>query len=169
MPATSGGTVFLEEVYSCLDLADGPLLTPAIEPTDETISRWQSVGDWLTLAYRMNADRLFFVGDDPVLVFSAMPDGATEADVIQAYRQAWSLSRPQCFFIATANELRVYDLATPPPANLDEWQRIRPLETITQVADVAEELQRFNRDTIESGQIFSDGCGSFGVSAREGV
>ena len=151
------GADFLEGVYSTLGLADGMLLKPASEPTDETLSLWQTVGDWLTLADRMNADRIFFVGDDPVLIFSAMPDGAREEDIIHTYRQAWSLARPQFIFIATVDQLRVYDLATPPPATLDEWHSLQPLRTLRQATQVAETLQAFHRSNVESGEIFDSG------------
>ena len=155
MPATTSGVAFLEEVYSSLDLANGLLLKPATEPTRETASRWQAVGDWLTLTDRMNADRVFFVGDNPVLVFSATSEKATESEIIQTYRQAWSLARPQCLFIATDDELRVYDLVTPPPATPDEWRRLRPIQVLRDTAEVAESLQRFNRSNVESGGMFT--------------
>src|ERR1700693_2073522 len=119
----SGAVGFLDQVYTELRLTEGLLFAPASVPTDETIDHWQGVGDWLNLAERMDADRIFFVGDDPVLVFSALPDGASERDAIRVYRQAWSLARPQCLFLATPDELKVYDLSQPPPQTSQEWAR----------------------------------------------
>ncbi|MET7960972.1 HsdM family class I SAM-dependent methyltransferase [Micromonospora zamorensis] len=150
-PPASG---LLESVYEGLGLDEGRLLKPAEQPSDETQADWRSIGDWLSLASRMKADRIFFVGDDPILVFSVMPDKATERDFIEAYRQAWSLSRPRCLFLACGTELRVYSLSAPPPATIAEWQALTPLEVVERTADVAETLANFRRDRVESGATF---------------
>ena len=156
MPTTDSGAVdFLHQIYADLRLNEGLLFAPAATPTDETVDHWQAIGDWLSLAARMGADRIFFVDDDPVLVFSAVPDAATERDVIRSYRQAWSLARPQCLFLATADELKVYDLSLPPPRTTDEWRRL-PLQVLQRTAHVAESLSDFQRNRIESGVIFDD-------------
>lgn len=156
MPTTDSGAVdFLHQIYTDLRLDEGLLFAPAITPSDETVDHWQAIGDWLSLAARMGADRIFFVGDDPVLVFSAVSDEASEEEVIRKYRQAWSLARPQCLFLATANELKVYDLSQPPPQTTEEWRRL-PLQTLQRAADVAESLREFQRNRVESGSIFSD-------------
>ena len=118
MSATGSSAVdFLRQIYSDLDLDDGLLLAPAATPTDATVDHWQAVGDWLSLASRMGADRIFFVGDDPVLLFSTVADGASEREAIQTYRQAWSLARPKCRLLATADEPKVYDLSRPAASN----------------------------------------------------
>jgi hypothetical protein len=44
----------------------------------------------------MRADRIFFVADDPVVVFSALPSNADEEQIIMAYRRAWSMGRARC-------------------------------------------------------------------------
>lgn len=156
MPTTDSNAVdFLHQVYADLRLDEGLLFPPASTPTDETVSHWQAIGDWLSLASRMGADRIFFVGDDPVLVFSAVPTGASELDVIRTYRQAWSLARPQCLFLASADELKVYDLSLPPPQTSDEWRRL-PLQVLQRTTDVAEALKDFQRNRVESGMIFGD-------------
>jgi len=154
MPTTGSSAVdFLHRIYADLRLNEGLLFAPAATPTDETIDHWQAIGDWLSLTARMGADRVFFVGDDPVLVFSAVPDGASERDIIRTYRQAWSLARPQCLFLATADELKVYDLSQPPPQTSEEWGRL-PLQVLQRTADVAESLRQFQRNRVESGTIF---------------
>ena len=156
MPGTSSGAVdFLHQIYTDLRLDEGLLFAPAAIPTDETIDHWQAIGDWLNLASRMGADRIFFVGDDPVLIFSAVPDSASERDIIRTYQRAWSLARPQCLFLATADELKVYDLSQPPPQTSEEWRRL-PLQVLQRTAQVAESLREFQRNSVESGSIFDD-------------
>jgi SAM-dependent methyltransferase len=156
MPGTDSAAVeFLHQVYADLRLNEGLLFPPAATPTDDTIGYWQAIGDWLSLAARMDADRIFFVGDDPVLVFSAVPDDASEREIIKTYRQAWSLARPQCLFLATADELKVYDLSQPPPQTSEEWRGL-PLQVLQRTADVAESLSNFQRNRVESGTIFGD-------------
>ena len=152
-PSTSGAVEFLHQIYTDLNLTEGYLFAPATVPTDATRERWQAIGDWLNLASRMNADRIFFVADDPVIVFSALPDAATEQDLIRTYRQAWSLARPQCLFVTSPGELRVYDLSIPPPANTRDWQQL-PHQVLQRTANVAEELAAFQRSQIESGGLF---------------
>jgi N-6 DNA Methylase len=153
MEFDGSATGLLERAYTGLKLDEGRLLKPLPQPSDN-VSDWQSVGDWLSLASRMNVDRLFFVGDDPILVFSVMPDDATEYDIVQLYKQAWSLSRPRCLFLATSQEIRVYSLSEPPPSVRRQEEGLSPLRVIERTADVAEALHAFRRDSVESGRTF---------------
>lgn len=123
--------------------------TPGITPDE-----WSSIGDWLLLADRVGADRLFFVNNDPVLVFSSLPEGASSADIFELYRRTWSLSRPRCLFLAVGDELRVYALNEPPTPNRHGTPVIEPLEVLERTADVGERLARFHRERIESGSAF---------------
>jgi hypothetical protein len=146
----------LEKAYEALDFRGGRLLRATSSPRSANSSDWRDVGDWLVLADRMDAESMFFVGEDPVVLFTRMPSGANEADVLRVYRRAWSLSRPRCLFLATDTELRVYGLSTPPTTSADTAEPIRPLEIVTRAADVADALAAYHRVRFETGELFED-------------
>lgn len=108
----------------------------------------------MMLAHRMGAERVFFVGGDPVVLFSRLPSGAGEAEILAAYRRAWSLARPRTLFLASDDELRVYALSSPPVRSLEESAVLEPLEIITRLADIAERLAIYHRESLESGGMF---------------
>ena len=153
MPDT---TSLLERVYTDLDLVGGALLDAADSPSADDADRWSELGDWLLLADRVKADRIFFLNDDPVLVFSTLPSGSDENDVFDCYRRTWSLARPRCLFLAVEGELRVYSLASPPASAGINAVTPEPLEVITQAAEVLEKLSGFHRNRLESGAAFED-------------
>ena len=157
MSATEHPSLLLEHVYSDLDLIGGTLLDAADSPTTDNEQRWSDLGDWLLLADRVKADRVFFLKDDPVLVFSSLPSGSGEHDVFDCYRRTWSLARPRCLFLAVGDELRVYSLANPPASLGIDRVPPEPLEVVTRAADVAEQLAAFHRERLESGAAFEDG------------
>lgn len=144
----------LDRAYQELDLEQGRLLQTSREPT---VDEWDSVGEWLMLAHRMGAERVFFVEDDPVILFTALPPTAGEAEILRAYRSAWSLARPQCLFLATQQELRVYALNAPPARSVDEADVLEPAGIVRRAADVAETLAPYHRERIESGTLFDEG------------
>lgn len=147
----------LERAYADLDLTAGALLTAMSTPKRDADSRvWRELGDWLLLADRVGAERVFFVNDDPVLVFATMQADASEEDVMSLYRRAWSLARPRCLFVAVGQELRVYALSRPPVGPGNGEETIEPLEVVRRSADVAEALARFHRERLESGAAFED-------------
>lgn len=157
MTAFSGGIGgdLLDRAYQVLDLEHGRLLDTADHPTGDA-STWESVGEWLTLAHRMDAERVFFVGDDPVILFKRLPDTAGDAEILAAYRRAWSLARPQCLFLATQNQLRVYALNAPPQRPVDAADVMAPLDIVERSADVAEKLALYHRESVESGELFRE-------------
>jgi len=152
-PQTHGADL-LRQAYEDLDLIGGDLLPASSVPQRGLRDEWRSVGEWLMLADRMGAERVFFVGGDPVVLFARMPSGAAETDILAAYRRAWSLTRPRCLFLATEDELRVYALSSPPPRSLDEARTLRPVEVVTQAADIAERLALYHRESLEAGVLF---------------
>lgn len=154
MATISPEAKLLEHVYHELGLDEGTLLSARSEPASDDAGEWRAVGDWLLLADRVGADRVFFVNDDPVLVFSALPGPATPSDIADAYRRAWSLSRPRCLFLAAGAELMVFALDRPPAENGDSSTSNRPIEVVERAADVSERLARFHRDSVESGAAF---------------
>ncbi len=148
-------TALLERTYEDLDLVGGKLLDATDRPpAGGDPDDWRRLGDWLMLARRVGAERVFFVGDDPVLVFSTLPSHATERDVVRAYRKTWCLARPRCLFLAKGDELRVYALSTPPAAGDDGEVQLEPLAIVERAGDVAQALQLFHRDRLEAGATF---------------
>src|SRR4051812_9047574 len=108
----------------------------------------------MTLAARVGAERVFFVDNDPVVVFSALRGEASELKVLEAYRRAWCLARPRCLFLAVGDELRVYALSQLPERSPEN--KLKALEVVQRAADVAETLGRFQRERLETGAAFED-------------
>ncbi|MCY4457953.1 MAG: N-6 DNA methylase [Acidimicrobiaceae bacterium] len=152
-PGTGGD--LLECAYRELELEQGVLLQTSDQPSFDT-EDWESFGEWLMLAHRMKAERVFFVEDDPVIMFTRLPSSAGEAEILAAYRRAWSLARPQCLFLATEHELRVYALTAPPARSVDEPRVPKPIEIVTSATQVAEVLSQYHREKIESGALFDE-------------
>ena len=146
----------LEETYEKLDLREGRLFNAGESPKEAGIpvEDWVSSGEWLTLAKRMGAEKIYFVGNDPVIVFASLPDGSSVVDEINKYRDAWCLAGPLCLFLATPDEIRVYGLTAPPPASEEEWSQLAPIEIVRRIGDVAEQLSRFQRLQVDSGSAF---------------
>lgn len=149
------GGGLLDTAYRELEFERGRLLDASSQPTvDRAI--WDSVGEWLMLAHRMGAERVFFVEEDPVVLFARLPPTAGDADILAAYRRAWSLARPRCLFLAMQDELRVYSLSAPPARSVDEVDKLQPVEIVSRAADVAEVLARYHRERVESGTLFDE-------------
>lgn len=141
----------LEVAYDELQLHSGMLFPPAAAPGDDvTAEAWPEIGDWLLLAGRMRAERVFFVNGDPVVVFAE----SDEANVAALYRSAWSMARPRLLFLAVGGELRVYGLDTP-PRRLPR-PPIGPLAVVEHAADVRRVLADYRRDRLESGTAFKE-------------
>lgn len=158
MPADpSPAASFLQHVYEDLDLDAGSLIPASSTPTPGADPQvWSDLGDWLLLGARVGAERIFFVHDDPVLVFSSLPTHTSEDEIMALYRRAWSMARPRCLFIEVNDELRVYNLSEPPVAPDETDRTIKPLEIVQRATDVRSALQRFHRDRFESGAAFED-------------
>ena len=155
MTSQSTPNLLLESAYHSLDLASGALLDAAGRPPEGFDQQvWRNRGDWLMLASRVNVDKVFFVNDDPVLVFSALPSDSDFNDVIECYRRAWSLARPRCLFLEFAGELRVYSLAKPPVAKGSVETSLPALEVVRRAADVFDQLSGYRRDKLELGLTF---------------
>ena len=155
MTSLGTGGDLLESAYRELELGQGLLLQASDQPASDT-DDWESVGEWLMLAYRMEAERVFFVGDDPVIIFTRLPSPAGDAEILAAYRRAWSLARPQCLFLATEHELRVYALTAPPARSVGEPQAPEPIKIVRSAAQVAQLLGQYHREKIESGALFDE-------------
>jgi hypothetical protein len=159
MASTKAGSAardLLETVYDDLGYRSGQLMSPSDDPSVAGDESWQSLGEWLMLGTRVGADRIFFVGDDPVVVFTQLPVGTGEQDVVAAYRRAWSLGRARCLFLASEEELRVYALTSPPPRGPEDAAALEPLDVVRRSAEVIDSLATYHRDRVESGSLFEE-------------
>src|SRR4051812_18640199 len=97
-PTESTTEDLLEAVYRELGYNEGDLFNAVDFPTEGSpeYSHWVDVGDWLALAQLVGAERVFFVRNEPVLVFRRLISSEGEAAALNAYREAWCMSGPQC-------------------------------------------------------------------------
>ena len=147
----------LDRVYVDLGLDTGRLFAAAEAPRSvEDPHVWRDVGEWLMLAHRAGVDQVFFVGDDPVLVFSALGTDATEADLAALYRRVWSMARPRRLFVDLGGELRVYVLDTPPPHPGRSRGQPDPLAIVKEATEVQTTLGLYHEDRFASGAALED-------------
>jgi hypothetical protein len=148
---------FLDEVYRSLGYEEGTLLNAVICPDAETDEEWLDKGDWLSLAHKVGAEKVFFVKNDPALVFCALQNGLmNEHLLLERFRRVWCMSRPQLLFVALPGELRLYRLDRPPTREIEILREKRQIELVRSVAEVASRLQSYRREEIESGRLFHD-------------
>ncbi len=148
----------LEKVYSELDFQSGKLFSVADTPNCHHKNVWLEKGEWLAAAKRANAEKIFFVENNPVVVFAKC--GADHTEKHKAFNRIWSLARPRLLFLASHGEITVYDLAQKPFDFSEKSKRKNKLKVLTILHDierVAQKLQDFHRDNIESGKIFEKG------------
>ena len=147
----------LDAVYRELGYRNGQLLSAISSPKPDTpeAEAWLEKGDWLALAAKVEAEKIFFVENAPVIVFRELPDDDPQKH-LETFRQAWCMARPQCLFIATPGLLRAYSLNQHPVQTVDEWKNIDPLATIKRTLEISEKLQAFRREQVESGQLFNE-------------
>ncbi len=153
----------LDTLYEVLDFQSGSLLPTAEEPTSGiSADDWLEKGEWLAAGKRAGADKVFFVENNPVAVFAECDSDLLE-EKAKAFNRLWSLARPRLLFLASPGEIAVLDLAQK-PLNIaemkedlcDKRRELKTLATLDTIKKVAQELQQFHRDNIESGKIFGD-------------
>ncbi len=147
----------LATLYRELDFQGGDLLRATADPPSHlSQENWIEKGEWLASAQRAKADRVFFVDNNPVIVFAEC--GQEVAEKVKAFNRAWSLARPRILFLASPGEITVYDLAQKPVDEKDDnsWEELRDLKVLQDLSEVASQLQAFHRDNIESGRVFGD-------------
>jgi len=151
----------LDTLYQELDFRNGSLLPTAEEPTSSISSHdWLEKGEWLAAGKRAGADKVFFVENNPVVVFAECGSDGPE-EKIRAFNRIWSLARPRILFLASPGKITVLDLAQKPLPETkqhvsNKQRQLRTLEVVHAVEKVSEKLQRFHRDNIESGRIFGE-------------
>jgi type I restriction-modification system DNA methylase subunit len=149
----------LKAIYNTLDFQGGSLLTASDKPYSElTIDDWLEKGEWLAAAKRAGAERIFFVGNNPEVVFAECSSRYLDKEKI--FNRIWCLGRPRLLFLASPGEISVLDLAQK-PINLSRIQknndsRLKILETVSDIKDIAKKLYFFHRDQIESGKVYGD-------------
>ena len=153
---TDSASELLETVYTALHLDQGELLSAEFSPTQETnLEQWLNKGDWLLLAKQLQAEKIFFVKDDPVIVFASSKSKDVAA-LRKIFNDVWCMARPQRLFLATDGELAVYDLTKPPVRTDEDWEKNKPLALVRKISDVARELKSYRRGNIESGKLFEE-------------
>lgn len=147
----------LESIIDRLDFSQGQLYDVSPNTKLFECSGWLNLGNWLTAARNAGAEKIFFVDNNPVVVFARCEQG--NLSKIKTFNRLWCLSRPRILFLECEGELSVIDLAQAPirPDISDDQHQLKTLETLRSIKDVAQQLQDFHRDHIESGKVFEGG------------
>ena len=146
----------LNVVYDQLDFKSGQLFDVTSQPLRRIgQDDWLNKGEWLTAAKRAGAEKIFFVDNNPVVIFARCQK--SEEDKINCFNRLWSLARPRVLFLECDGDLSVLDLAQKPVRQDDKKRKLKSLETLCQIKNVAEQLQAYHRDNIESGKVFEKG------------
>jgi len=147
----------LEAAATGLGFADGDLLQADKQLSVKTRDQWLEKGDWLALAKSVGAERVFFVDQNPVVVFARFDDHSDTALRV-FYNRIWCMARPQLLFLARPGELAIYDLGKAPirpGEKADDKGRLLS-QKIQVAADVQAKLGQFRREEIESGRLWED-------------
>ncbi len=147
----------LNILYDQLDFKSGSLYTTTDKPlSGQNSIDWLEKGEWLSAAKRIGAEKIFFVENNPVAVFTECETAFEEK--VKAFNKAWCLARPRLLFLASPGEITVYDLAQKPIDinNQKDWKNLNALITLHDLTKVSRELQIFHRDNVESGRVFAD-------------
>ncbi|NQU80108.1 MAG: N-6 DNA methylase, partial [Bacteroidetes bacterium] len=149
----------LSFVYDQLDYNGGQLFDLLSQPSSKIgQDDWLNKGEWLIAAKKAGAEKLFFVENNPVVVFAKCNN--TKEAQINCFNKIWSLARPRILFLESKGELSVIDLAQKPIPTNTENRELKTKETLYRIKDVAEKLQMYHRNNIESGKVFE--LGRFG-------
>lgn len=145
----------LDAAYKCLGYADGELLDAVDSPLDMAVDDWLNKGEWLALAKSIDAEKVFFVDNNPVIVFATSDSNKQR----KKFEQIWNMARPPLLFLASPGELAVYNLNDGPARDQDDWEGTlerRQLKKAETIAEVSEKLQKYSREQIETGRLFED-------------
>ncbi|MFC1783859.1 class I SAM-dependent DNA methyltransferase [Planctomycetota bacterium] len=152
----------LEASYEQLGYSEGELFEATGSPQDiEKREDWLNKGEWLALAKSINAEKIFFVNNNPVIVF-ARHDSDNISTLRKLYNNIWCMARPRLLFLAKPGELAVYDLACKPSRTDEEWKKSKALAIAESAEQVASKLKKFHREQLESGRLFEDSEIRFG-------
>lgn len=139
LTAPSSAQDFLEAAYLQLEFDQGALFPAERQPKNAS-SDWLERGDWQALAAHVGAEKIFFVGENPVIVFAAL-DNRGEQTLRKFYQRVWCMARPPLLFLARPGELAIYDLTKPPPKGDEKTNdRARLIEHVTLLSEVQTQL-----------------------------
>ena len=145
----------LDAAYKHLGYNDGDLLDTTDSPSGLSQENWLNKGEWLTLAKSIGAEKVFFVDNNPIIVFATIGSDKQK----EKFQQIWNMARPPLLFLASPGELGVYNLNHGPARNPEDWEKTlakRQLKTAETIAEVSRKLQIFRREQIETGRLFED-------------
>jgi hypothetical protein len=146
----------LDAAYTRLGFAEGDLFSATEQPNDNPSQDWVNKGDWLALAKKVGAEKVFFVDNYPVIIFAEQTSD-DPADWFRWFNAVWCMAGPQMLFLARDGELLVFNLTKQPARRGEEPGRNdRLLEVVRATADVQDRLHRYRRDQVESGRLFED-------------
>lgn len=143
----------LDAAYTDLHFAEGDLLPAEDHSSSYSTEQWMSKGDWLTLAKQVGAEKVFFVNNNPLVVFAK--SNGSDLATLRMFNRIWCMSRPMFVFIARDGELSVHKLARPPVRTLSEWSG-SGLDVAQETGQVASRLNKYRREQLESGRLFED-------------
>ncbi|HEG44322.1 MAG TPA: N-6 DNA methylase [Phycisphaerales bacterium] len=145
----------LDAAYEQLGYAEGDLFDAVDSPSELTSEDWINKGEWLALAKTVGAEKVFFVDNNPVIVFATSDSNEQR----KKFEQIWNMARPPLLFLASPGELAVYNLNEGPDRNQGDWEENlenRQLKTAKTIKEVSQKLQEFRREQIETGRLFED-------------
>lgn len=145
----------LKNAYDQLGYSEGFLYEGSDEPDLFSEKDWIEKGEWLALTKEVGAEKVFFVENNPVVVFAQSEINEPVA-LRELFNKIWCMSRPRLLFLACPGRLAVYDLAKEPAKDLKEWAEIQPLGIAQSAKQVAKKLRAFRREQIETGRFFSE-------------
>lgn len=145
------GRVLLDRVYDTFaergnELFDAVSEPKGLPPEDRSVERWTDLGDWLSLAARLGAEKMLFVRGDPVAVFTDARGTPDEVALGELYRRAWCMSEPRCLFVALPHEIRVYDLTLPPQRGRPPSSPWRVLSSVADVLSLTQDIDEYGPD-----------------------
>ncbi len=72
--AQANPEALLQAAYEELGFAEGTLLPASEKPEGASLDAWLEKGDWLALAKEVGAEKVFFVGQYPVVIFARVDE-----------------------------------------------------------------------------------------------
>ncbi|MFC1614635.1 N-6 DNA methylase, partial [Gemmatimonadota bacterium] len=149
---------FLNTIYKELDYESGALYdVSGGSGKNLSVEEYINIGEWLKLADYIEAEKVFFINNNPVIVF-AKGDSNDISSKIAKFNKIWCMARPRLLFFATPGELTIYDLAQPPVRKDDKQHKLLYLDMLLlqDIGRVSDKLQKYHRENIESGRLFGD-------------
>ena len=146
----------LDDVIVGLDYIHGELFDASRSPNSKNKVHWLEKGDWLKSAAQADVQKVFFVKNNPVVVFAQCGKSLNEKN--EVFNKIRCLAGPRILFLETEDELSVVDLAQE-PIRLTKHEKQREFETLERLEitkNFLQKLQKFHRDNIETGKVFQD-------------